>query len=473
MREVAIDTSGPIRQRMVAAGPHYTELARCFLKHKYPHGHLRRWRGDWWVYVGHSFRTLSEEELKAQLWTFLDQVLFKKRKKNRDVLICPEASGAKCREMLNALASLGTILDGEKSPPFWTSVTKDTPKAESIYPVGNGLLDLESGELLEHSPKYFATSGARFNYRKDAECPNWLKFLSQLWPTEEEGEQIKALQQWFGYCCSARTDLQKGLLFVGPKRCGKGTIISILSELVGWGSVVSTSLMTLNEQFGLGEWPEKRLAIFPDVRMVGSQDFTRAFERLLSIIGQDSITIDRKFRDAVTERLRTRIMLVSNSVPPLHDAAGALASRFLVLRSYHSAYGREDLGLLGRLRKELPGILLWALEGLRSLNAEKRFVELSTTANVVRELEEEANPVRGFVEDKCHVGPEYFHACRSFYERWRVYAEENGLNPGVPSSFSRKLKQAVPGLQTGRPRRRNADRGRVYLGIQTKSAGEL
>jgi putative DNA primase/helicase len=86
-------------------------------------------------------------------------------------------------------------------------------------------------------------------------------------------------------------------------------------------------------------------------------------ERLLSISGEDALTIDIKFRDPVTCKLTTRLMLLSNELPRLSDASGALAGRFIALRLTESFYGREDLDLTQKLLTELPGILLWAIEG--------------------------------------------------------------------------------------------------------------
>jgi putative DNA primase/helicase len=52
---------------------------------------------------------------------------------------------------------------------------------------------------------------------------------------------------------------------------------------------------------------------------------------LLSITGEDTIIIDRKFREAWTGRLQARFPILSNELPCLADASGALASRFIVL----------------------------------------------------------------------------------------------------------------------------------------------
>ena len=50
-------------------------------------------------------------------------------------------------------------------------------------------------------------------------------------------------------------------------------------------------------------------------------------ERLLSISGEDTLTVDRKYREPWTGQLPTRIVILSNELPRLTDSSGALASR--------------------------------------------------------------------------------------------------------------------------------------------------
>ena len=96
-------------------------------------------------------------------------------------------------------------------------------------------------------------------------------------------------------------------------------------------------------------------------------------ERLLSITGEDMLTVDRKFRDRGTGKLPTRFVVLSNELPRFHDSSGAIANRLLILQMTESFLGREDRTLDDRLRAELPGILAWALEGLDRLLRNGRF----------------------------------------------------------------------------------------------------
>ena len=92
-----------------------------------------------------------------------------------------------------------------------------------------------------------------------------LRFLAELWPTDEEAEET--LKEICGYLLSADTSQQKAFLIVGPKRGGKGTIVHVITTLLGADNVVSVTLDSLVGEFG--RWPliDKLLAVIADARL--------------------------------------------------------------------------------------------------------------------------------------------------------------------------------------------------------------
>lgn len=92
-----------------------------------------------------------------------------------------------------------------------------------------------------------------------------------------------------------------------------------------------------------------------------------AVERLLSISGEDTLIVDRKYKEPYTGKLPDRLQIISNELPRFGDASGAIIGRLVVLLTTRSWLGKEDFELENKLRTELPGILNWSLEGLRRL----------------------------------------------------------------------------------------------------------
>jgi putative DNA primase/helicase len=286
-----------------------------------------------------------------------------------------------------------------------------------------------------------------------------------LW--DDDIESVELLQEWMGYSLVADTSQQKMLLMVGPKRSGKGTIGRVLTRLVGAGNVVGPTTSSLAGSFGLQPLIGKSLAIVSDARFSG-ENVGVVVERLLCISGEDTLTVDRKFLGSVTMKLPTRFMFLTNELPRMNDASGALAGRFVILRLIKSFYGQEDTALTQHLMAELPGILVWAIEGLKRLRVRGHFVQPKAVSDAVQEMEDLASPVLAFVRDCCEVGVGRRTWIDEMYEAWKRWCESDGRNTVTSKQvFGRDLAAAVPSVVC----RRHSIQGRFYDGIALRAGG--
>ena len=273
----------------------------------------------------------------------------------------------------------------------------------------------------------------------------WLKFLKQLFGDDKEAVQL--LQDWFGYVLSPDTAQQKILLVVGPKRSGKGTIARVLSRLLGRESVAGPTMSQLSESFGLEPLITKPLAIVSDARIGARTDKSAIVERLLSISGEDHMTVNRKFREAWHGRLRTRFMILTNELPALTDGSGALAGRFVLLNLTESFYDREDHGLFDKLIAELSSILNWAMEGYRRLRKRGRFVQPQSAQDALNDIEMLASPIKAFIRDCCDVRPGLSVTVDDLWTEYQVWCEREGGRPGNKEWFGRNLLTAQHGIK--------------------------
>jgi len=188
----------------------------------------------------------------------------------------------------------------------------------------------------------------------------------------------------------------------------------------------------------------------------------------LRITGEDSVSIDRKYRDSWEGQLHVRFLIISNELPRLADTSGALASRFVILRLVNSFYGREDQTLTARLLEERPAILNWALHGLERLKARGHFVQPASSAAAMQELEDLASPIGAFIRDRCETGPACTVGVDAIYEAWQQWCEDQGRDhPGTKQVFGRDLRAALPEISIRQPRD-GADRYRIYQGISVR-----
>ena len=415
-------------------------------------------RGEFFASVRSHYRRVDEADLRALLYEYLEGAQIK----DGDTLRPFRPTTRRIAETLDALRA-AAHLPSEIAPPAWLEQVCDLPPSE-IVPCCNGLLHLPEMQLLGHDPDYFATSALPVAFDPFAPEPTeWLSFLRSVWSTDEEA--IGTLQEAFGYWLTPDTRQHKIFLLVGPKRAGKGTIARVLTALLGKDNVAGPTLGALSSNFGLAPLIGKPLAIISDARLSGRTDQAVIVERLLSISGEDVLTIDRKHREPWTGTLPTRFLLLTNELPRLADASGAMASRFVVLTMQTSFYGREDTALSDRLRGELPGILRWSVEGLQRLRERGRFLQPTSSAEAIRELEDLGSPVGAFVRDQCEVGPGLSATTDEIYSAWQAWCRGQGReHAGTKARFSRDLRAVLPGVAI-RQRREALQIVRVYEGV--------
>jgi putative DNA primase/helicase len=431
---------------------------------------LVAWRGGWMRWDTMHWAELDGAHLRSETYDALGEVDYKHPIREKGVIVDYEIrpwspDKHKVANVLEALAAIGH-LSTDIDPPSWIDLhsVADTTAAQVIS-CKNGLLDLLTRTVHKHTPALFNVVSVPFDYQQDAGEPvMWLDFLASIWP--DDPDSIALLQEYVGYVLSGRTDMQKMLLLIGPTRSGKGTIARVLVALMGAGHVAGPTLASLASNFGLSPLLGKPLAIISDARLGNTGSHT-VVERLLSITGEDLLTVDRKFRDPWSGKLPTRFVVLSNELPRLGDSSGAIANRMLIVQMTNSFLGREDRTLDGRLHGELPGILSWALEGLDRLNRDGRFTVPKSSEDAANLMMDLASPVSAFVRDCCVRGRDASVPRDTLYQAWKTWAEDNGHEHGAKSTFARNLRAVVPALKDSRPRGEGT-RERIYhrIGLQ-------
>jgi putative DNA primase/helicase len=395
-------------------------------------------------------------EVRGLLVDYLDRGFFK----------LTQAAISNVLEGLKAKARLSYRID----PPAWIDDEPPTWNPADVLACRNVLINLPAlvAGLPDYqrpaTPRFFTMSALDYNFRIDAPRPDaWLQFLAELWP--EDQQSIEVLQEWSGYILTPDTRQQKILGVFGPKRAGKGVIGRVLRELIGVQNVVGPTLSSLAGPFGLWSLWGKSLAIISDARLSGRTDQAIVVERLLSISGEDCVTVDRKCLTSVTGKLPCRLMLCSNELPRLGDASGALASRMIVLRLTKSFYGCEDHNLTDKLLVELPGILLWSIDGWRRLRERGHFQQPDTAADLLGQLEDLGSPVAEFLREECTVGPECEVSRRLLYGAYHDWAKAKGREYiEDEAGFGRNLRAVLPTL-ADRKHRIDGQQTRYYGGI--------
>jgi putative DNA primase/helicase len=425
---------------------------------------LHHYRGSFYRWAGTHYAEIDTKEVRSQLYGFLADALT-----SRDAALQPfNPTPSKVNAIMDAL-EMGVLSSRERNVPFWLGPSQGISTA-GLIACQNGVVNIENRTLQPHDPGLFQVNCLPFDYDAAAPTypPMWQNFLRQLWPGEEDGKQARlTLQEMFGLMLTPDTRYQKIFMIVGPKRSGKGTVARVLTRMLGRDNVTNPTLSGLSSQFGLAPLIDKRAAIISDARLGPRTDAYTVAERLLSISGEDALTIDRKYREPWTGCLGVRFLILTNELPRIADASGALASRFVVLQLRNSFYGKEDHELTDKLVTELPGILNWSLKGLDRLRERGHFQMPRSSTDAIRQLEDLASPSTAFLRDWCIIDPQQSVNVKVLYGAWKAWCEQQGQSARSAIVFGRDLRACVAQLSIS-----GVGAKRRYVGVGLSGYGQ-
>jgi putative DNA primase/helicase len=413
---------------------------------------LSWWRGAYYEHLGRHWAEITDDAIRKAIYLITENATYTGRDSNGDPAVKRWApNAAKVSNVHDALSRGVTQIEGE---------------AVTCMAMENGVLDPVTHEMAPHSPGRFNLSHLPFGYDPDATCPEWLAFLESSLPGDSQAHET--LAEWFGYVLSGRTDLHKIGVLVGPPRCGKGTISRVLKAMVGQDGWAAPTLSRLGSEFGLASLIGKSLAVMGDVRWT-SKHVIDAVPIMLGVSGEDGFTVSRKHVTDWIGKLDARLMLMSNDAPVFTDASGALAGRMVYVAFHRSFLGREDLELEGRLMRELPGILNWALAGLDQITKHGMFTQSVASNELREEVDRDSSPVKAWADDRCLMDPEAEFSLAALLSNYRDWLTEEHMTFAPSASrFSRDLRSAFADQGVTVDRKPNGAGGkhRVVTGIR-------
>ncbi len=476
-------------------------LARLFLANQYSHQDgltLRYWRAEWFRWDGSSYQGISDKDLKASVTRSISlefdriyqQALIRNRmaaasagpgdKPAKPPTLIP-VTRAVVADTIQELAGLVHLpahlhgeaplwLDNDPAPAMGWAASECLPTASAIVhlPTLADAPDRPASATRRPTPRLFATWATDYPFDATAPPPlEWLAFLDEV--ADGDRQVIDLIQEMFGLMLTHDTSLQKALLIIGPPGGGKGTIARVLRAMIGPANVAGPTLASLGQNFGLQSLIGKPVAIIDDARISGKTDQAPILERLLTIIGEGTITLDRKYLEPWTGKLSTRLVLLSNDPPAIQDASAALVRRLIVVRFTKSFADNPDRNLFDRLARELPSILLWSIQGWARLRSRGHLVQPESGTDTLEEIRETASPVTAFVRDCCRVDENAFASTTDLFNAWSTWNQANGQeHVGTVASFCRKLRSAVAGLENYRPNLGDGARPRHIKGIRIR-----
>jgi len=181
-----------------------------------------------------------------------------------------------------------------------------------VLTVGNGVLDLRTGELLAFDKDRLCLKATDVSFNLAVPRPRWEAFLDRVFGGNRE--VIRYVQKAVGYSLTGSTKEQCFFLLHGWGKNGKSTFLSVLHELLGtYALQASFSTFLAKEKNSGGATPE--LARLAGARLVAASEGAggRAFDEAVikSLTGDDPITCRELYQSEFTYRPAFKIWLAT------------------------------------------------------------------------------------------------------------------------------------------------------------------
>jgi putative DNA primase/helicase len=328
----------------------------------------------------------------------------------------------------------------------------------------NAMVDLRTGEQLDHEREYLITKLIHHAHNEQAACPRFRKFLERC----VGFGLVPFLQKCLGYSLTGITSEKMAFLCLGPTNTGKTTLLALYRDLLDEYAtlvMVDALMQKTEDNNSRADLADLRGARF--VMTSESEENTRVREGKLKRItqGQGKVKAVRKFENPIEFEEQCKIWIDANHKPLVYGTDDSIWNRLVPIPFEQRLSPSEiDRTLPAKLREEAEGILAWSVEGSRQWFTEGLTVpqEIESTRNAWRM---EMDRIGGFRKECCVEGLEdddpgkpYRVRARQLYTAYKEWTEKAGEHPMTETRFGLRLSEA------GIIKQRNKD-GIYYTGI--------
>lgn len=268
----------------------------------------------------------------------------------------------------------------------------------------NGMYNIKTNKLEEHNANIKSTVQINCNYDINATEPiEWIKFIDKLSDNDKEIKLI--LQEWFGVVISNLDigRLKKCLALYGEVgNTGKTQYNNMLIYMLGLNNIASVPIQLLNKNFALGDLYGKRALIVDDQSSINFEDSSN----FKALTGGGVVRCEPKNKQAFPFIYHGSITFACNDLPYIKDDKGDHVFNRIILIPCRNVIPPEerDNNIIEKFKKEVDGIFLWALEGVkRFINNDFKFTNSVKSDAALEDYRSMNDSLYRFIKEKANI----------------------------------------------------------------------
>lgn len=331
---------------------------------------------------------------------------------------------------------------------------------EPLICVGNGVVNVETMELYEHSPDYLFTRAVPWDYEPDAECPHLESFMDDI--TRREADKL-TMYEMVGHALHPEYVTKHSMILFGPGDNGKSLFYRFVRELLGGRRNISAvPLQKISDNRFAAETIIGKFAnVAPDMDAKRVSDLGD----WKTLTGGDPYFVEPKGEQGY-EAVNTATMMFGCNEPPVLPERGKKVETRLVPVELpyvfeenpdpdnaleKQAVPEHELVDPIETEEEMSAFLVKALEGLQRL-LDNRDVSLPESPKERLEYyEKHSDPIKRFAVDCIETQEGNAIAKTDVYNAYTKFCNQNDLKVADKRIFWKKLRQTTFPVRTTKP----------------------
>lgn len=339
-------------------------------------------------------------------------------------------------------------------------------RAGNAFNVRNCLISLKTGRTAEHDKKYMISKLAPVTYDENAKCPRWDRFIEEI-TCGDKSLQLY-LQRMIGYCMTAYTKEQCMFFLYGNGSNGKSVFVDTIAYMLGEYAAScqpETVMMRDRNNTARGD-----LARLKGARMVVTSepnDGCRLDEGIVKQMTggtENKLTARFLYGREFEFSPEFKIVMSTNYKPVIKGTDNGIWRRVRLI-PFTAEFTKEnrDPQLTEKLRRELPGILNWAIAGAVGW-CKEGLPPCAIIDEAGQEYRSEMDRMQQFLDDCTTRSESSSTQASTLYKCYKAWCSEQGDRFPVGSTkFFMELKR--------RFKSRKTEAYNEYIGIKINDLG--
>jgi len=345
--------------------------------------------------------------------------------------------------------------------------------------VGNGILDLRTGELDAWTPTEYHRTKIDVNWNPDAGDPDAIdRFFGEIVADSD----VDTLYRLIAHTLYKEYVGEKAAMLIGGGENGKSVFLEFVETFLGEPNVSHRALQDFDSnQFAANQLEGKLANIHPDMGDESVKDMS-TFKKLT---GRDTMTADVKYESPITFENFASLLFAANEMPVFGEDNHAVWRRWLYI-DFPYTFDEDDPDakdpepkrtLMRRLTQEaeLEALLLRCQQEVERWHTGEPWYPDAMDPEAVREqMKRAAEPVYDFAMTCLNAVDEedVWLPKEDVRTAYREYATRVQLPKMGAEKFGEELLGVADlQIESGRPRDGNGNRPHAYLGVTWSERG--